>query len=141
MQDTRGGNPAVNQCPESPPVHASLLTAQAQLSPPESDDPPPECAQGTHSPWHRMVVEVALHDRPQPLARGRDGLMAALPQLLIQRFQLRYHALTRGLTADGKVAGLLVPLTDMREAQKVERFRLAFAPLLSVRDGVWPKLD
>jgi hypothetical protein len=60
MQDTLGGNPAVHQCPESPPAHTGLLTAQAPLSPPESDDPPPECAQGTLVSWHRMVVEVVV---------------------------------------------------------------------------------
>src|SRR5262245_40504706 len=141
MQDALGGNPALNQHLESPPVQTGFLTTEAELPPPESDDPPPEGAQGPHVAGHRVVVEVALHDRPQPLARGRNGLMAALPQLLIQGFQLHHHALTRRLAPNGKVAGLPVPLADVREAQEVERFRLAFAPLLPVGDGLWPNFD
>ena len=82
MQDTLGGNPAGNQHLESPPVQAGLLTAQTELPPPEPNNPPPEGAQGPHVAGHRVIVEVALHDGPQPLARGRDGFMTALPQLL-----------------------------------------------------------
>jgi hypothetical protein len=141
MQDTLGGNPAVDQHLESPPVHAGLLTAEAQLPPPEADDPSPEGPQGTPVARHRMVVEIPLNDRLEPWPRLGRGLMSAWAELLLDRFQLRHHAPTRRLAADREVARLSVPLADVREAQKVERFRLAFAPLLAVGDGVWPTLD
>jgi hypothetical protein len=141
MQDALGGNPAVDQHLESPPVQAGLLTAQAELPPPEAKDPPPESPQGARVPRHRMVVEVALYDRPQPLARLCNGLVPTLAQLLLQRCQLRPHALARRLASDDTGAGLPMPCTDVCEAQKVERLRLAFSSWLPVRDGVWPKLD
>jgi hypothetical protein len=141
MRDALGGNPAVNQHLEAPPVQAGFLTAEAQLPPPQPDDPPPEGAQGPHVPRHGVVVEVTLHDRPEPLAGLGNRLMAPLAELLMHRFQLRDHALARRLAADREGARLSVPLANMREAQKVERVRLAFAPLLPVCDGVWPKLD
>src|SRR5687768_11025907 len=141
VQDTLGGNPTVDQHLEAPPVHAGFLTAEAQLPPPESGDPPPEGPQGPRIARHRMVVEIPLNNRLEPLPGLGRCLMSALAELLIQGFQLRHHALPRRLTTDCEVARLSVPLADMREPQKVERFRLAFAPLLPVRDGVWPELD
>src|SRR5687767_10712091 len=113
MQDTLGGNPTVNQRLQSPPVQAGLLTAQTELPPPEPDDPSPEGTESTHIARHRVVVEVALHDRPQPLTYPCNGLMPALAQLLMQRFQLGRHPLASGLASDGKVAGLPVPFADM----------------------------
>ena len=83
-----------------------------------------------------MVVEVALHNRPQPLTCLRNGLVPAVAQLLMQRFQLGHHPLASGLASDAEVASLLVPLADVREAQKVECFRLAFASLRPIRGGV-----
>lgn len=88
MQDTLGGNPAVDQHLESPPVHAGLLTAEAQLPPPEANDPPPESPQGAHVARHRMVVEIPLHDRREPwpcLGRCR---MSALAELLLGKINL-----------------------------------------------------
>jgi hypothetical protein len=61
---------------KSPPVQASLLTAQAELPPLEPDDPSPEGAERTHITRHGVVVEVALHDRPQPLPCPCDGLVS-----------------------------------------------------------------
>src|SRR6266511_4692310 len=141
MQEALGGNPALNQPRESPPVQARPLTAQAELLQPEPDDPPPEGTESTHIARHRVAVEVALHDRPQPLTCPCNGLVPALAQLLMQRFQLGHHPLASGLASDVKVAGLPVPFADMREAQKVDRFRLVFSALLPVRVGVWSKLD
>jgi hypothetical protein len=48
MQEALGGNPSSDQWPESLPVQAGFLTAQAQLAPPESDNPPPEGTEGPH---------------------------------------------------------------------------------------------
>jgi hypothetical protein len=88
-----------------------------------------------------MVVEIPLNDRLEPLAYLGRGLMSALAELLLQGFPLRHHALARRLMTDREVAHLSVPLADVREAQKVERVRLAFAPLLPAGDGVWPTFD
>ena len=52
MQDALGGNPALDKRLETPPVHAGLLTAQAELPPPKPDDPLPEGAQDGHVAWH-----------------------------------------------------------------------------------------
>lgn len=139
-QEALRGKPTTEEEATSPPVHASVLTPETQRLPPESDNAPPEGTQGPHVARHRMVVKVALHDRPQPLARGRDGCMAAPPPLRRPRRQLRHQALARRLASDDTGAGLPVPLTARREAQNVERVGLAFAPLFAVRHGGWPKL-
>jgi hypothetical protein len=126
---------------KSPPVQEGLLTAQAERPPPEPDGPSLEGAESIHITRHCVVVEVALHDRPQPLTCPCDGLVPALAQLLVQRIQLGHHSLASGLASDDKVAGLPVPFADMREAQKVGRFRLAFSAPPPVCVGVWSKLD
>lgn len=66
--------------------------------------------------------------------------MPASSKLLLQLFQLCREALPDGLTRDGELAGFSGPPAYVREAQKVERFRLALATLLSVCGCEAPEL-
>src|SRR3954453_15630435 len=90
---------------------------------------------------YRVIVEVALHDRPEPLTRGRNRLVAALGQLLMNGFQLRYHALPCRFAPHREAARFSVPLAQVREAQKVERLGFLLPPPLPVRVSISPKLD
>ena len=114
------------------PVEAVALAALPQLRSPETGQPSPEGEQAVEVPGYRIIVEVALHDRPEPLARERHRLVPALPELRLEFLQLLPQALADGLALHGKVPLPVLP-ADVREAQKVERFRLAFSASLPVQ--------
>jgi hypothetical protein len=90
---------------------------------------------------YRVIVAVALHDRPEPLARERRRLVAALAPLLMNDFQLGCHALACRFAPHREAARFSVPPAQVREAQKVERLRFLLSPPLPVRLGISPKLD
>jgi hypothetical protein len=50
-----------------------------------------------------MVVEVALHDRPEPLARLRNRIMPTLAELLLEFPQLPPQAFADRLPLHGKL--------------------------------------
>jgi hypothetical protein len=138
LPEALGGQPAGNQPRASPPVPAGLLPAAAERPPPAPKHPPPAGAQGPPGAGHRVGVDVAVHDCPQPLARGREGRMAAVPPRLRPRVQRRHQARARRVAADDPVAGRPVRRTPRREAQNGDRVWRACAPRLPVRPGVWP---
>ena len=72
-----------------------------------------------------MVVEVAWHDRLAPLARLHHRVVPTRAKLLLDLLQFRPHTLAARLALYGKVPLPGRP-ADVREAQKVERFGLAF---------------
>src|ERR1700747_172985 len=90
---------------------------------------------------YRVIVEVALNNGPQPLPALGHGLVPAPSKLLLQLFQLCREALPDGLTHDCELAGYSGHPAYMREAQKVERLRLALATLLSVCGCETPELN
>jgi len=59
------------------PGVAVSLTATDQTRPPQPCQPDPKGPQGVAVSRYRMVVEVALHDRLEPLARLRHRLVHA----------------------------------------------------------------
>jgi hypothetical protein len=69
-------------------VEAAALAASAQLGSPQSDEPIPKGLQAVEVAGYRMIVEVALHDRPEPLARVRHEIVPTLPELLLEFPQL-----------------------------------------------------
>src|ERR1039457_816500 len=87
---------------------------------------------------NRVIVEVALHDRPQPLPRLRNRIVHALPQLLPDFLQFRAHPLAYRLPLHGEAPGCPGLPTHVGESQKIERLRLAF-PLSA--SGTTPKSD
>src|SRR5215831_2720779 len=87
-----------------------------------------------------MIEVVALHDRLEPLARLRHRCVPAPLELLLDLLQLRPQAPGHRPALYGKVPLPVLP-ADMREAQKVERFRLPFSSSFPVRFGVPPELD
>src|ERR1035437_488719 len=77
MQNVRSGQPADREAVQSVPVEAVPLAAVAQLHPPQPGQPVPKGPQAIEVPRYRMIVEVALHDRPEPLTGLRHRVMPA----------------------------------------------------------------
>jgi hypothetical protein len=125
---------------QSFPVEAVALAALAQLCSPQSGQPVPKGPQAVEVSRYRVVVEVALHDRPEPLTRWRNRIVPTLPELLLNFLQLPPQTLGDRLPLHGKLPSPVLP-ADMREAQKVERFRLAFSSTFPVQLGKRPELD
>src|SRR5262245_45325843 len=139
MEDDRFRKPVVRQLRHPWPRWASLLAATPQHAPPEVADVVPEHVQCPGIGRHGVVVEVALHDIPQPLSLSGNRLMHAPPHLRFDHLELRSHAVPPGPPFDLEFAraGLAA---DEGEAQEVEGFRLAKpAPLAAFRRKA-PKL-
>jgi hypothetical protein len=82
-----------------------------------------------------MIVEVALHDRPEPLARLCHRFVPAPSEVLLDLLQLPPQTLGDRPALHGKVPLPVLP-ADMCEAQKVERFRLPFSSAFPCKGGI-----
>src|SRR5208283_1228380 len=122
------------------PGPAVALTAMPQLRVPQAGQPNPKGKQAVEVPRYRVVVEVALHDRLEPLLGFRHRVMPASLELLLDLAQLGPQTLGDGPALHGKVPLPVLP-AHMREPQKVERFRLPFSSPFPVRFGIPPELD
>ena len=73
---------------------------------------------------HRMIVEVAIDDIPEPLSLLGDWLVHTPPDLRFDHLELRVHAVRSGLPFDleSSRAGFAA---DECEAQEVEGLRFA----------------
>src|SRR5271169_2275849 len=111
-----------------------------QLPAPQPGQPVPEGPQTVEVSWYRVIVEVALHDRPEPLGRVRHWIVPTPPELLLDFLQLPPQALADRLPLHGKLPPPVLP-ADMREAQKVERLGLTFSSAFPVQFGKRPELD
>ena len=140
MQHVRDGQPAGREFTQSFAVEAMALAAWAQLGSPQPGQPVAKEPQAVEVSRYRVIVEVALHDRPEPLARVRDRIMPALAELLLEFPQLPPQAFADRLPLHGKLPPPVLP-ADMREAQKVERLRLTFSSSFPVEFGKRPELN
>ena len=87
-----------------------------------------------------MIVEVALHNRPEPLSGSGHRFVHALPELLLNFCQLLPQSLTDRVAFHRKVPVPVFP-ADMRESQKVECCRLLFPSPFPVLFGKSSELD
>src|SRR6516165_7413688 len=87
-----------------------------------------------------MVEVVALQDGFEQLARLRHRYVPTPLELLLDLLQLPPQALGDRPALHGEVPLPVLP-ADMREAQKVERFRLPCSSLFPVLLGIPPELD
>src|SRR5215510_6577603 len=88
VQDPGTRNPAIDQRPEPVPSHPGPLTPSPERAVPPPDDLSPEAVETIHVAGHCVVVEVALHDGPQPPPDIDDGRMPASSKLLLQLREL-----------------------------------------------------
>src|SRR5579864_5284759 len=118
MHDADAGNPPAHQSVHALPVDAASLASTAQRLPPVPGNPIAEGLKPFPVAGNRVIVEVALHDRPQPLPRLWNRIVHSLPQLLPDFLQFRAHPLAYRLPLDGKASRRPGPPTHMGESQK-----------------------
>jgi hypothetical protein len=92
MERTRLREPSLCQNESARPVDPVFLASSANGTPPESKHPIAEHAQTREVSWYRVVVEVALYDRLEPLSGLGHGIVHALAELLLNLSQLGSHA-------------------------------------------------
>src|SRR5215467_4923207 len=106
----------------------------ARASPPFT-----QCPESVEVPGYRVVVEVALNDRLEPLTGLRHRTVHSPSELLLDVLQPP-HALADRL-APYRERPLPVPPAHVRESQKVERFWLSFPSPFPFHFGIPPELD
>src|ERR1035441_6020041 len=82
MEHTRLGKPLSGECKSASPRGLALLTTTPECLPPKAKRPVPKDPEAIKISRHCVVVEVALHHRPEPFASLRHGIMHALAKLL-----------------------------------------------------------
>ena len=85
VQDRGTRDPASDTRAETFPCHPTLLASPLKCAEPVPDDLGSKALQTIHVAGHRMVVEVALYDGPQPLPGPRllaRASVAGAPPLL-----------------------------------------------------------
>ena len=108
--------------------------------PPQPSHPIAEYAEGIGVARNRVIVEVALHDRLEPLSGFSHRFVHALPELLLNFCQLPPQALAYRVALHRKVPVPVFP-ADVRESQKIERFGLPFSSPFPVSLGHSSELD
>jgi hypothetical protein len=83
MEHARLRKPAVSQGEDTLPGERALLASAAECMPPMPYHSFPEYAETVQVPQYRIVVEVALHDRLEPLAGLAHGIVHTLTELLL----------------------------------------------------------
>jgi hypothetical protein len=73
MEHPRVGQPPQRQAVHPGPGDSRRLAAGQERPPPEPCHPFPKHTEAVQVARDRMIVEVALHDRPEPLARLHKG--------------------------------------------------------------------
>ena len=82
MERSRLRNPALSQLEDARPRDPAFLAPSAKSTPPERKHPIPKHPQTRQAPWYRVVVEVALHDRFEPLSGLAHGIMCNSSDLI-----------------------------------------------------------
>ena len=88
-----------------------------------------------------MVLVVALHNLPKPLADLTRTMVFPVLKLCLDDIELRNHPLLRRNAPDIKSSAARELSTEMCEPQKREGLGFPRATLLSVSDGEPPELD
>src|SRR5437667_8324265 len=132
MTSTGGRQPAVDQAPHPVPEHAGVLAAPQERAMPEPTYLEPKRMQRSTIGRHSVIPDVSTHDRAQPLAYFRDGVMHATFELGSHFTQLRLQPCTNRLPQDREASVAPLLPANVREAKEVERLRFPFSALLSV---------
>ena len=117
-----------------------FLAPTTDSMPPVHKQPMPEHAKASRVTGHRVVVEVALHDRFEPLAGLGQGIVHSLAELRLDASKLGPHASADRLAPNCKPSKA-VPPTDVGKAQELERLRFPFSPTFPVLFGKSAEFD
>ena len=85
MEHARLRNPPFRQSLNSGPVGPVLLAATAESPPPEPSHPLAKYSQTVGVSRNRVIVEVALHHRLEPLSGLLRGIVHSLSELMLNR--------------------------------------------------------
>src|SRR6201996_2142781 len=93
MENARFREPVFSQSVHPRPVQATALTAADQSFPPHLSNPKSEYPQTLGVPRNRVVVEIALHNRLEPLSGLHNRVVRAVSKLLLDFLKLGSHPL------------------------------------------------
>src|SRR5438552_8631218 len=132
MTSTGGRQPAVDQAPHPVAEHSGFLAAPQERAMPEPTYLESKRVQRRAVGRHSVITNVSTHDRPQPLAHFRDGVMHASFEFGLHLAQLRLQPFANRLSQNREPS--ITPLlpTDVGKAEEVERLRFPFSALLPV---------
>src|SRR5215469_11204281 len=140
MEHKRFRKPALCQCKHACPGDPVFLAPAANGMPPQHKQPVPEQREASGVSGYRVVVEVASHDRLQPLAGLGQGIMHSLAEFRFDASKLGAHALADRLAPNCKPSKAVFP-TDVGKAQEVERLRFPFSSTSPVLFGEPAEFD
>src|SRR2546423_9203122 len=86
-------NASLSQNEDARPGDPVFVTPTANGTPPVCKHPIPKPTQTREVSRYRVVVEVTLYDRLEPLSGLRHGIVHALAELLLHLSQFGSHAL------------------------------------------------
>src|SRR5215469_1027283 len=93
MKRARLRKPTLSQGEDARPRDPVFLAPAAKSAPPMHQHPIPKHPQTLEVSWDRVIVEVALDDRLEPLAGLGHRIVHAPAELLLELSQLGSHAL------------------------------------------------
>jgi len=85
MEHARLRNPPFRQSLNSGPVGPVLLAATAESPPPEPSHSLAKYSEAVGISRYRVIVEVALHHRLEPLSGLLCGIVHSLSELMLDR--------------------------------------------------------
>src|SRR5208283_2803968 len=122
MEHTRLGEPFYGECKSASPCGLALLATTPECLPPKAQHSLPKDPEAIEISGHRVVVEVALHHRPEPFAGLWHGIMHALVKLLLDFLQLLPHPLADRRAPHREVPFPVLP-ADVRSSRPAELHR------------------
>jgi hypothetical protein len=139
MEYALNRNPALGKGSEPIPGHAALLTATPKRQPPVPRNLFAKLSHAASVTRYRVVVEVSLNERSEPLASLLNRIVLAGEELLLDLPQLCSHPLARRLPQDHKAPLLARLPAQVRETEKVERLRFLLSTLFPISFGMSPE--
>src|SRR5579863_1480746 len=141
MQNPRRRQVTIHDRTEPLPRVAIPLASTPERRQPHAGHLPLERPQGREVSRYRVIVEVTLHHRPQPLPVCDHPLMPALAEFLLDCLQFAPQPLLRGLSPNREPVALPGLPATVREPQKIESLGFALSSPLPVFLRVTPELD
>jgi len=123
------------------PGHPVLLAASPKRSEPVTDELFAEGAERLDVVGHRVIVVVPGQDAGKPATLFWNWVMHPLPHLAFDGEQLGAHPFSVGQPRELEPPRLPPLPAHVREAEKLERLRLAKATCCAIPGGVPPELD
>src|SRR5580692_3936165 len=141
MTDRRHRQPASDEAPHTIPPDAAVLAPPRQRTMPKPPDSESKQRQRRLVHGHSVVSDVSTHNRPQPLALFRDGLVHAPLKLGFHLVQLRLQSFADRLPQHREPSVTPLLHADVRKAEKIERLRFPFSAPLPLVDRIRTELE